>query len=53
MPPGERLDGEGRSRAGAEPDNHPFLDQLHGGLGGRAFQSVPLGAGLGGRRAHY
>ena len=52
MPPGERLDGEGRRRAGAEPDDHAILDQLHRGLRGRALEGVPLGAGLGSRRAH-
>jgi hypothetical protein len=52
MAPSESLDGEGRRRAGAEPDNHPFLDQLHGGLSSRALEGVPLGAGLGSSRAH-
>ena len=52
MPPGERLDGEGGRRAGAEPDDHAILDKLHRGLRGRALEGISLGSRLGSRRAH-
>ena len=46
----ERLDGKRRGRAGAEPDDHPVLHELHRGLGGCALERVA--PGIGRRRAH-
>ena len=43
MPPGQRLDREGRRRAGAEPDDHAVLDQLDRRLRRRALQRVAIG----------
>ena len=48
---GERFDGEGRRRAGAEPDDHAILDQLNRRFRGGALLSVPL-LWVWGRRAH-
>src|SRR5262245_26547695 len=44
MAPGQRLDREGRRRAGAEPDDHVLRNQLHGSLGSCALKSVAYGA---------
>ena len=45
MPPGQRLDGERRRRAGAEPDDHAVLDQLDRRLRRRALQRVAIRIG--------
>ena len=45
MAPGERLDGEGRRRAGAKSDDHAILDQLDRRFRRRALERVAVGLG--------
>lgn len=46
----QRVDGEGRRRAGTQPDDHAVLDEFHRRLSRGSLQSIPI---RGGRcRAH-
>jgi len=52
VPPSQRLDGERRRRARAEPDDHAILHQGDRGGRGRALERVPFAAGLRACRRH-